>query len=298
MVDNFVPLTLTLTIVQFDLVDSTRFWDGIRKMGLGPETVRLVVEKIEQTIRNAFDEAVNGLEINSELTRIYNFEADGGKCTFESLEIAYKFVEIFCTFVDRYNQNPNIDKWRFRISAATGEISYDESKLNKMVGDIFVEAKVLEAGAYPGWLFVDQVTYNYLSQDIKDQRDFSQENFKTKHGEPKQAWGCRMLLNASERPQETKITLKSTGYENKKLREAIKKCFDKGRLERLLKDNYEKLKIENLDNLPFIDNAYESKIQALIDRLKQDDLINEFLIAANEENAIFGKCIEYINKKT
>jgi|GEM_PF-3387934 len=72
-----------------------------------------------------------------------------------------------------------------------------------------------------------------------------------------------------------------TGYQNNKLREAIEKSFDKGRLERLLKDNYEKLKIENLDNLPFIDNAYESKIQALIDRLKEDGLINEFLIVAS-----------------
>jgi len=278
MVDNFVPLTLTLTIVQFDLVDSTRFWDGIRKMGLGSETVGLVVEKIEQTIRNAFDEAVNGLEINSKLTIISNIEADGGKCTFESPKVAYKFIEIFCTLVDKYNQNPNIDKWLFRISAVTGEISYDESKFNKMVGDIFVEAKVLEAGAYPGWLFVDQATYNYLSQDIKDQRDFSQENFKTKHGEPKQAWGCPMLSNA-EKPQPKLGNLAI----------AIEDSFpEPDDLEMLLFYNSESIGIKTLNKVAGNNDKYPVKIRKLLEYLIANNKIRIFIDIAQQSNSAFG----------
>jgi hypothetical protein len=274
MVDNLV----TLTIVQFDLVDSTRFWDGIRKMGLGSETVRLVVEKIEQTIRNAFDETVNGLEVNHKLTKILNCQGDGGTCIFESLEAAYKFVEIFSTLVDKYNQNPNIDKWLFRISEVTDKISYDESKFNKMVGYIFVEAKVLEAGAYPGWLFVDRVTYDHLSQDIKDRRKFSQENFKTKHGEPKQAWGCPMFSNA-EKPQPKLGNLAI----------AIEDSFpEPDDLEMLLFYNSESIGIKTINKVAGNNDKYPVKIRKLLEYLIANNKIRIFIDIAQQSNSAFG----------
>jgi hypothetical protein len=160
--------------------------------------------------------------------------ADGYRLIFEDPENAYKFVEIFCRLVNERNQKPGIDQWMFRFGAATDpDINYDPKAINIFTGHGFLRAKKLEAGALPGWLFIDDETYNKLFQDIRN--NFSNQTFTNKHNKSSKAWGCQMLVNYQQKEPEQK---ELNGEEKKQFREAIKSAFPNRKdLVRILNDN-------------------------------------------------------------
>ncbi|MGB3422161.1 MAG: hypothetical protein WBA52_17325 [Dolichospermum sp.] len=184
-----------LTIVQLDLVNSSQsFKDLFEKYDLENEILRAFIRKIEAIVKPAFDKSTNTYNIDSNLTKIEMAMADGYRLIFQFPQNAYEFVQIFCELVNERNQKPGIDQWMFRFGAATDpDINYDPEAINKFTGYGFLKAKELEAGAFPGWLFVDKMTYSKLSQDI--QNKFSKQSFKNKHNESREAYGYPMLAN-------------------------------------------------------------------------------------------------------
>ncbi|BAZ33902.1 hypothetical protein NIES4074_64160 (plasmid) [Cylindrospermum sp. NIES-4074] len=297
--------SITLTIVQLDLVNSTKSIEVIYPE-LQNNGLRLFIENIGKIVDDAFKKSVSSFTIDTKLTQIDNEKikvvqdvidaelpptnlsekpdfnriteamADGYKLTFQSVECAYLFVKQFCELVKKRNETPNIKKWVFRIGAATDDIDYDESSRNQMVGIGFVRVKELETGAYPGWLFVDEPTYNALNalpEKITD--NFSLQKFKNKKEEVKQAWGCQMMSDASltttppqsqpprkskfdKKPFRTQITinnlLKILGDLSKEQNTAIniqrsyRACSPEG-WEHLITDEIEKI-LENVYTMP------------------------------------------------
>ena len=185
---------IKLTVVQLDLVNSSKsFQDIHNKYNLGVEALAIFIKQIEDIISTAFNQSIENRRIQTHLTKIETPLADGCRLTFESVENAYDFVKIFCEMVDKRNQKPGIDQWCFRIGAATDDIVYDPERPNQMIGNVFMVVKELESGAFPGWLFVDKMTYNELSQD-----KFSKQSFKNKHDECREAYGYPMLVNSAQ----------------------------------------------------------------------------------------------------
>lgn len=191
---------IKLTVVQLDLVNSSKSFQAIHnKYNLGAEALAIFIKQIEDIISTAFNQSIENRRIQTHLTKIETPLADGCRLTFESVENAYDFVKIFCEMVDKRNQKPGIDQWCFRIGAATDDIVYDPERPNQMIGNVFMVVKELESGAFPGWLFVDKMTYNELSQD-----KFSKQSFKNKHDECREAYGYPMLVNYQQKEPEQK----------------------------------------------------------------------------------------------
>ena len=229
-------MNIKLTVVQLDLVNSSKsFQDIHNKYNLGAEALAIFINQIEDITSTAFNQSIKNRKIKTHLTKIETPLADGYRLTFESVENAYDFVKIFCEMVDKRNQKPGIDQWCFRIGAATDDIVYDPARPNQMIGNVFVVVKELKAGAFPGWLFVDEMTYNKLSQDIQNKFSKDKQSFKNKHNESREAWGCQMLVNYQQKEPEQK---ELNGEEKKQFREAIKSAFPNRKdLVRILNDN-------------------------------------------------------------
>ena len=276
-----------LTIVQLDLVNSSQsFKELFEKYDLGNEILRIFIKKIEEIVIPALNESTKNYNIDSNFTKIEMSMADGYRLIFEYPENAYKFVEIFCRLVNERNQKPGIDQWMFRFGAATDrEINYDPKAINIFTGHGFLRAKELEAGAFPGWLFVDEMTYDKLSQDIQNKFSKDKQSFKNKHNESREAWGCQMLENYVQpiRP------IIWTDEKRKNLRELIQNKFTEQQLKDILTENEQILKRNLYDVVE--GTTYQSKLINLVRYLHQNDLINTFLKILGNENQNFASQI-------
>jgi hypothetical protein len=271
-----------LTIVQLDLVNSSQsFKDLFEKYDLENEILRAFIRKIEAIVKPAFDKSTNTYNIDSNLTKIEMAMADGYRLIFQFPQNAYEFVQIFCELVNERNQKPGIDQWMFRFGAATDpNINYNPENLNKFTGYGFLNVKELEAGAFPGWLFIDDTTYNELPQDI--QNKFSNQTFTNKHGELKQAYGCPMLVNSAQ-PINPIIW---TDEKRKNLRNLIQNTFTEQQLKDILTENEQTLKRNLYDVVE--GTTYQSKLINLVKYLHQNALITKFLDILCEENQNFA----------
>ncbi|MDB9536097.1 hypothetical protein PN451_09665 [Dolichospermum planctonicum CS-1226] len=274
-----------LTIIQLDLVNSSQsFKDLFEKYDLENEILRAFIRKIEAIVKPAFDKSTNTYNIDSNLTKIEMAMADGYRLIFQFPQNAYEFVQIFCELVNERNQKPGIDQWMFRFGAATDpDINYDPEAINKFTGYGFLKAKELEAGAFPGWLFVDEMTYSKLSQDI--QNKFSKQSFKNKHNESREAYGYPMLANYVQ-PIKPIIW---TDEKRKNLRNQIQNTFTEQQLKDILTENEQTLKRNLYDVVE--GTTYQSKLINLVRYLHQNDLINTFLKILGNENQNFASQI-------
>jgi hypothetical protein len=271
-----------LTIVQLDLVNSSQsFKELFEKYDLGNEILQAFIRKIEEIVIPAFDKSTNTYNIDSNLTKIEMAMADGYRLIFQFPQNAYEFVQIFCELVNERNQKPGIDQWMFRFGAATDpKINYNPENLNKFTGNGFLRVKELEAGAFPGWLFVDEMTYNELSQDV--QNKFSNQTFTKKHGDLKQAYGCPMLVNSAQ-PISPIIW---TDEKRKNLRELIQTTFTEQQLKDICTENEQRLKGNLYDLVE--GTTYKSKLINLVRYLDRNALITKFLDILCEENQNFA----------
>lgn len=274
-----------LTIVQLDLVNSSQsFKDLYEKYDLGNETLQDFIRKIEAIVKPAFDKSTNTYNIDSNLTKIEMAMADGYRLIFQFPQNAYEFVQIFCELVNERNQKPGIDQWMFRFGAATDpKINYNPENLNKFTGNGFLDVKELEAGAFPGWLFIDEMTYSKLSQDI--QNKFSKQSFKNKHNESREAYGYPMLANYVQ-PINPIIW---TDEKRKNLRELIQTTFTEQQLKDICTENEQRLRGNLYDLVE--GPTYKSKLINLVRYLHQNNLINIFLTILSNENQNFASQI-------
>jgi hypothetical protein len=274
-----------LTIVQLDLVNSSQsFKDLYEKYDLGNETLQDFIRKIEAIVKPAFDKSTNTYNIDSNLTKIEMPMADGYRLIFQFPQNAYEFVQIFCELVNERNQKPGIDQWMFRFGAATDpKINYNPENLNKFTGNGFLDVKELEAGAFPGWLFIDEMTYSKLSQDI--QNKFSKQSFKNKHNESREAYGYPMLANYVQ-PINPIIW---TDEKRKNLRELIQTTFTEQQLKDICTENEQRLRGNLYDLVE--GPTYKSKLINLVRYLHQNNLINIFLTILSNENQNFASQI-------
>jgi hypothetical protein len=274
-----------LTIVQLDLVNSSQsFKDLYEKYDLGNETLQDFIRKIEAIVKPAFDKSTNTYNIDSNLTKIEMPMADGYRLIFQFPQNAYEFVQIFCELVNERNQKPGIDQWMFRFGAATDpNINYNPENLNKFTGNGFLDVKELEAGAFPGWLFIDEMTYSKLSQDI--QNKFSKQSFKNKHNESREAYGYPMLANYVQ-PINPIIW---TDEKRKNLRELIQTTFTEQQLKDICTENEQRLRGNLYDLVE--GPTYKSKLINLVRYLHQNNLINIFLTILSNENQNFASQI-------
>lgn len=271
-----------LTIIQLDLVNSSQsFKDLFEKYDLGNETLQDFIRKIEEIVKPAFDKSTKKYKIDPNFTKIEMPMADGYRLIFQFPQNAYEFVQIFCELVNERNQKPGIDQWMFRFGAATDpNINYNPENLNKFTGYGFLRVKELEAGAFPGWLFVDEMTYNELSQDV--QNKFSKQSFKNKHDEFREAYGYPMLENYV---QSIKPII-WTDEKRKNLRNLIQNTFTEQQLKDILTENEQTLKRNLYDVVE--GTTYQSKLINLVRYLHQNDLINIFLTILSNENQNFA----------
>ncbi|MTJ08330.1 EAD6 domain-containing conflict system protein [Anabaena sp. UHCC 0204] len=276
-----------LTIVQLDLVKSSQsFQELFEKYDLGNEILQIFIKKIEEIVKPAFDESTKNYNIDPNFTKIEMPMADGYRLIFQYSENAYEFVQIFCELVNKRNQKPGIDQWIFRFGAATDpNVIYDSGILNRLTGNGFLIVKELEAGALPGWLFIDNMTYNELAQDI--QNKFSNQTFKNKQGELKQAYGCSVLVNSNAGISPQPIIW--TDEKRKNLRELIQNTFIEQQLKDICTENQQTLEGNIYDLVE--GTTYKSKLINLVRYLHQNDLINTFLTILGSENKNFASQI-------
>ncbi|MBD2511817.1 hypothetical protein H6G91_32030 [Nostoc muscorum FACHB-395] len=307
---------ISLSIVQFDMVNSTEIIKNIHGH-LGNKGLRMFVSNIEIVVSKAFDELVKTLSIDSRYSKIIDSEiknviddeipnsdlskkpnlnriidamADGYRLTFESLELAYEFITVFCIFVEDYNKTKNDDefKWSFRIGLTEDTIDCNSDSLNQMVGNGFAIVKELEAGAFPGWLFVDDVTYNKLSQDIKN--NFSKQNFKNKKGQPREANGCLMFtssnMNSSSKPQ----TIILTDEKKQQLINILKTVFSENELETICMNNTTKLEGNPYNAIP--GNTVNDRYSYLVNYLIRKELMHNFLDLLCKESKYFASLVQ------
>jgi hypothetical protein len=271
-----------LTIIQLDLVNSSQsFKDLFEKYNLGNETLQDFIRKIEAIVKPAFDKSTKKYKIDPNFTKIEMPMADGYRLIFQFPQNAYEFVQIFCELVNERNQKPGIDQWMFRFGAATDpNINYNPENLNKFTGYGFLNVKELEAGAFPGWLFIDEMTYSKLSQDI--QNKFSKQSFKNKHNESREAYGYPMLANYVQ-PINPIIW---TDEKRKNLRELIQTTFTEQQLKDICTENEQRLKGNLYDLVE--GTTYKSKLINLVRYLDRNALITKFLDILCEENQNFA----------
>jgi hypothetical protein len=259
---------IKLTVVQLDLVNSSKsFQDIHNKYNLGAEALAIFIKQIEDIISTAFNQSIENRRIQTHLTKIETPLADGCRLTFESVENAYDFVKIFCEMVDKRNQKPGIDQWCFRIGAATDDIVYDPERPNQMIGNVFMVVKELESGAFPGWLFVDKMTYNELSQD-----KFSKQSFKNKHDEFREAYGYPMLENYV---QPIKPIIWTDDDNKQVLIKILQDVFTEEELKTICENHTSKLKGNPYDAIT--GNTVNARYSSLVNHLIRKGLIDSFL---------------------
>ncbi|MFN9171233.1 MAG: hypothetical protein ACK58B_11860, partial [Dolichospermum sp.] len=161
-----------LTVVQLDLFQSSKSTDYVENE-LGVEGTKMFVKNIRKFVNEAFEQTFENHEYNKEYNKIYSLGGDGYRISFKDVDKAYTFVEKFCNSVDKYNQQQDRKKRLFRIAAATGEVFYDQSQsdidnIDRIIGHrvLFTVSRMVTA-AEPGWLYVDQATYQALPEDTQ-----------------------------------------------------------------------------------------------------------------------------------
>ncbi|MBD2138630.1 hypothetical protein H6F32_13765 [Anabaena sp. FACHB-1237] len=278
-----------LTVVQLDLVNSSKsFQDIYTKYNLGNETLAKFIQQIEEIIATAFNQSIKNQEIQGEFTKIETALADGCRLTFESVENAYNFIRIFCRKVNERNEETGIDQWCFRIGAATGNVDYDPERMNPMISNVLVVVKELETGAFPGWLFIDEMTYNALSQEIRT--NFSSQTFENKHGQSRQAYGCPMLANyvQSIRP------IIWTDKNKQALIKIIKDVFTEQELITICDNN-----TGSLGGNPYhaiSGNTVNARYSDLVNHLIKKGFIDSFLNILCQESTHFANLVESLRK--
>jgi formylglycine-generating enzyme required for sulfatase activity/class 3 adenylate cyclase len=191
-----------LTVVQLDLFQSSKSTDYVENE-LGVEGTKMFVKNIRKFVNEAFEQTFENHEYNKEYNKIYSLGGDGYRISFKDVDKAYTFVEKFCNSVDKYNQQQDRKKRLFRIAAATGEVFYDQSQsdidnIDRIIGHrvLFTVSRMVTA-AEPGWLYVDQATYQALPEDT--QKNFILTNIQVKkHDSNLEAYACPMLKDAPQ----------------------------------------------------------------------------------------------------
>ena len=274
-----------LTIVQLDLVNSSQSFEELfKKYDLGNETLRVFIKKIEEIVTPALNESTKNYNIDSNFTKIEMSMADGYRLIFEYPENAYKFVEIFCRLVKERNQKPGIKQWMFRFGAATApDINYDPGDLNKFAGYAFLMVKELEAGASNGWLFVDDMTYNELSQDIQNKFSKDKQSFKNKHNESREAWGCQMLENYV---QPIRPIIWTDDDNKQELIKILQDVFTEEELKTICENNTSKLKGNPYHAIT--GNTVDARYSSLVNHLIRKGLIDSFLDILCKDSEYFA----------
>ena len=282
---------INLTVVQLDLVNSSKSFQSIHtKYDFGNAGLREFIKQIEEIISKAFQKSVENREIKHHLTKIETPMADGCRLTFESVENAYDFVKIFSQSIDERNQKTGIDQWSFRIGAATDNVNYDPSRINQMVGNILMVVKELETGAFPGWLFIDETTYNRLSPDIRNK--FSQQNFTNKHQQQKNAWGCPMFVNSNVESQPQPILW--TDVNRQQLISILNDVFTEEELQTICINNQKKLKGNLYSKIQ--GNTPSARASYLVDYLIRRRLIDDFLDILCQKEESFADLVKSLLK--
>ncbi len=282
---------INLTVVQLDLVNSSKSFQAIHtKYDFGNAGLREFIKQIEEIISKAFQKSVKNRDIKHHLTKIETPMADGCRLTFESVENAYDFVKIFSQSIDERNQKTGIDQWSFRIGAATDNVNYDPSRINQMVGNILMVVKELETGAFPGWLFIDETTYNGLSQDI--QNKFSQQNFTNKHQQQKNAWGCPIFVNSNVESQPQPILWNDVNRQQ--LISILDDVFTEEELQTICINNQKKLKGNPYSKIQ--GNTPSARASYLVDYLIRKRLIDDFLDILCQKEEYFADLVKPLLK--
>ena len=201
-------MEIELTVVDLDLVESSESSYTIHRE-LGPRGTELLYEEIEGFVIKAL-QSVDPNSIASVEDGgfpIMSLGGDGYRIPFKDVNDAYDFVIKFSEKVNSHNRKSDRKKRTFRISAVTGEVSYNKSKLGLDIirGDILRKLNRLLVGAPPGWFYIDKKTFNLLPEN--KQEIFSQTtSVKGKSHETSEkigAWRHRVISNIStpEDPQ-------------------------------------------------------------------------------------------------
>ena len=197
-----------LTVVDLDLVKSSESSYAIHRE-LGPQGTELLYEQIEgfaiEALKSVDRNPIASVD-KGELP-IMSLGGDGYRIPFKDVNDAYDFVIKFSEKVNSYNGNSDRKKRTFRISAVTGEVSLNRSKLGLDIirGDILRILNRLLVAASPGWFYIDEKTFNRLPENKKEV--FSQTtSIKGKSHETSEkihAWCHRVISNIStpEDPQ-------------------------------------------------------------------------------------------------
>ena len=185
---------LRLTVVDLDLVKSSILSIALHKYG-GVKATNVLYEDIEEIVF----EALKSVEYH----KIMSLGGDGYRISFENINHAYDFVINFSKLVNDSNKEYERDgryKRTFRISAVTGKLFYNQSKLGLDVirGDILRKLNRLLTGAAPGWFYIDETTFEALPVEKKACfSDTTSINGKSSEEEKFNVYRCQVIENIS-----------------------------------------------------------------------------------------------------
>ncbi len=157
-------MEIQLTVVELDLVKSSTPSSQLHKYG-GVKATNVLYEDIEETVFKASKLV--------EYHKIMSLGGDGYRISFKEVNNAYNFVITFSKLVDDSNEEYKRDgryERTFRISAVTGKVYYNQSKLGLDIirGDILRQLNRLLTGTAPGWFYIDKATFDSLPRETQN----------------------------------------------------------------------------------------------------------------------------------
>jgi WD40 repeat protein len=192
--------SIKLTIIKLDLVKSSSSTSVIEEE-LGVDGTRLFTNQIKEFVEKAFNSVITssqyeGLYKKPQYDKYKPLGGDGYLISFQDVKNAYQFVETFCKSVEEHNTQAGRKKRIFRIGATTGNVDYDESNLEEIVGHKVLYTVSRLVTSKPGWFYVDKTTFDELPENLKQK--FTEEFVKGKEHEGNiQAWRCQMIFDVS-----------------------------------------------------------------------------------------------------
>ncbi|MEM7556431.1 MAG: formylglycine-generating enzyme family protein [Cyanobacteria bacterium P01_A01_bin.84] len=207
---------LRLTVVDLDLVKSSILSIALHKYG-GVKATNVLYEDIEEIVF----EALKSVEYH----KIMSLGGDGYRISFEDINHAYDFVINFSKLVDDSNKEYEQDgryKRTFRISAVTGKVFYNQSKLGLDIirGDILRRLNRLLTAALPGWFYIDEATFDALPAEKKECFfDITSIKGKSSKEENFNAYCCQIIdISTSENLQSFEFPVVTVDVSGKKIR--------------------------------------------------------------------------------
>ncbi|MEH2256520.1 SUMF1/EgtB/PvdO family nonheme iron enzyme [Nostoc sp.] len=196
MINQLEAEKLTLTIVQMDLVKSSRTTSDLFEI-MGEQGVLQFTKELEKDVTDAFNPIKESL--GSEYDQLHPLGGDGYRISFEKVENAYKFVKTFCKKLNTDNKTRKEYQRIFRIGIATGNVMYNKSKqcLDKIIGHSVLFTVARLSTGKPGWLYIDEETFNKLQYYEDLIRDFVETTVKGKeHEDDITAYCCEIIRNS------------------------------------------------------------------------------------------------------